>query len=79
MDRCNRRFVILIAPAKFPTGASNGPRAEADRRKVKIRVTWLFGFHFGVRSRFMLFRFVEVATSKSAATDVSPSAKSLST
>jgi hypothetical protein len=43
--RGNRFGVVLIAPAKAPITAANGPRAEADRRDRKVGISELPEFY----------------------------------
>src|ERR1700716_555097 len=46
MNRGDRRFVVLLAPTKFPAGAAYGPGAETNRRDRQVRVTEALRFHF---------------------------------
>src|ERR1700757_1952532 len=45
MDCCNRRFIVLFAPAELPARATDGPSAEADGCEGQIGVTKTLRFH----------------------------------
>ena len=50
MDRADRCFVVLIAPAKFPARAADGPCAKANgvmaRSELPSRFVFILGFAF---------------------------------
>src|SRR2546430_10956767 len=48
----NRRFIVLVAPAKFPARAADGPCAEADGCDRQIGVTEALRFHARADDRF---------------------------
>src|ERR1700736_1645984 len=52
VDRGDRRFVVLLAPTKFPAGTTDGPGAKADWRDEQIGVTESLRFHLNLRNRF---------------------------
>src|SRR6266404_8542985 len=45
MNRGDRRFVVLFAPAKFPAGPADSPGAKADWADGQVGVTEWLRFH----------------------------------
>src|SRR4029077_12292059 len=45
MNRGDRRFVVLLAPTKFPARSANSPGAKADGSDEQVGVTELLRFH----------------------------------
>src|SRR5438552_15784210 len=48
----NGRFVVVVAPAKFPARAADGPGAEANGCDGQIGVTEALRFHVRLGDRF---------------------------
>src|SRR5437868_2011045 len=54
MNRCDRDFVVLIAPAKLPTRSTDSPGAKADWCNKQIGVAEALCFHIRLSYRFRI-------------------------